>query len=328
MNHFVNFLKGACMGAADVVPGVSGGTVALLTGIYHRLIRVISSFDRQWVKLLLARRFREAAEHVDWKFVVTLGAGLVTGFVITIRTVGHYLEVDSTRTLILAAFFGMIIAATIIVGQMIAQLDRVRPPVVWTMALAGLVVALLVTQLTPASAFTDPPLWYLFLCGAIAICAMILPGISGALILILLGVYQPLVHRVKSLLQFEDVAANLPVAIVFILGAITGLLLFSRVLRRFLDRYPAPTLALLCGLMVGSLPLLWPFQVNTTPEIEEVKQRIYRPEWPDALDGEFWRHVLVAFAAMCVVLCFDWGSRTLASRQKSTVSIPKGKQDS
>ncbi len=303
------------MGAADVVPGVSGGTVALLTGIYHRLIRVISSFDRQWVRLLLAGKFREAADHVDWRFVITLGAGLVTGFVVTIRTVGHYLEVDSTRTLILAAFFGMIIAATIVVGRMIGKLGTVRPAVIWTMALLGLVVALLVTQLTPSVAQVDPPLWYLFVCGAIAICAMILPGISGALILILLGVYQPLVHRVKALLQFEDVAANLPVAIVFILGAVTGLLLFSRVLRRFLDRFPAPTLALLCGLMVGSLPLLWPFQVNTTPEIEDVKQRIYKPVWPDSLDGEFWRHVLVAVASLCVVLAIDWASRQLTRRE-------------
>jgi putative membrane protein len=314
-----NFLKGAAMGAADVVPGVSGGTVALLVGIYQRLIRVITRIDRHLLSLVRQRKFSAALEYIDWKFVVSLGAGLATGFVVTIKLLARYLEEESTRSLILAAFFGMVIAAIVVVAQMIRHTGRRQGILLPVMAVLGLAVSLGIffLQLGREHAAADPSLPWLFLCGSIAICAMILPGISGALMLILLGVYESLVGKIKALLQFEDVTANLVVCVSFGLGAACGLMLFSRLLRRLLDHHPGPTLTFLCGLMAGSLPLLWPFQVNTTPQIEDIKERIYQPVWPETLDARFFQHVAVAVTALLAVLLVDWLGRRLAAGRPS-----------
>lgn len=328
MNHVLTFLKGMCMGAADVVPGVSGGTVALLVGIFERLIRAISSFDREWIGFLRARKIREALDHIDWQFLLALGMGLVTGFIITVKTLAHYLEDDSTRTLILAAFFGMILAATIIVARMVRALPEDKKSsagIDLATAGVGLAIALGIYfwQLGRGAANEDLSYWYLFICGAVGICAMILPGISGALILILMGVYEPLVSRIKAFLKFEDFGSNLLVCICFGLGALTGLALFSRVLRKLLDKYTAPTLSLLCGLMAGSLPFLWPFQVNTTPGVEKLKERIYEPVWPEALDGNFWKHVAVAAIATGFVLVAEMIGSRLSQNGNDRLSSAK-----
>ena len=323
MNHLLNFLKGVCMGAADVVPGVSGGTVALVTGIYERLIGAISRFDSRLLSLLRHRQWRDAMDHIDWKFLLALGTGLVCGFIVTVKTLAHYLEDDATRTLVLAAFFGMIVAATIIVAGLVRRKTERRADINWFMAAAGLAIALTIYFVKPVEggAGGEPSLVYLYVCGMIAICAMILPGISGALLLILLGVYEPLVMRIKAFLKLEDLAENFMVCLCFGFGAITGLAVFSRVLKMLLEKYTAATLSLLCGLMVGSLPLLWPFQVNTTPGVEELKERIYRPVWPEALDGHFWKHVGVALVAVVAVMVADAvGSRLAHQRREREVA--------
>ena len=143
---------------------------------------------------------------------------------------------------------------------------------------------------------------------------MILPGISGALILILLGVYEPLVARIKAFLKFEDFGENFLICLCFGLGALTGLALFSRVLRKLLSKYHGPTLSLLCGLMAGSLPFLWPFQINTTPGVEKLKERIYEPIWP-AMDATFWKHLAVAVAAVVFVLIAEHVGRRIENKR-------------
>ena len=174
------------MGAADVIPGVSGGTVALVLGIYHRLVTAISHFDQRLLGHLTGRRWGEAARHVDLGFLVSLAVGIVIGILTLGTVIGGLLEDEYTRPLTLAAFFGMIAASALLVARMIrwegvwASLAYVALGV----AAAGFAYWLTTLELT---SHTQPSLVYLFICGMIAICAMILPGISGAHIRLILG---------------------------------------------------------------------------------------------------------------------------------------------
>ncbi len=298
------------MGMADVVPGVSGGTVALALGIYRRLVTAISRFDGQAIHYVKSRDWSGLAAYVDLKFLATLGFGIAAGFVLTVKLLAHFLEDEQSRSYLLAAFLGMIIAALVIVVRMIVQINHVKGDrgkliINGVAALLGTGVALLVSQLSPARSGEELAFWYLFLCGVFGICAMILPGISGALILMLLGAYEYLIQVARQILSFEELGRNLVVAMCFAGGCVTGLIVFSRVLRILLERRPAVTLSFLSGLIAGSLPQLWPFQINTTPDVPEFKLRVYRATWPESLDATFWLHAAVAVIALAAILIFE-----------------------
>ena len=305
------FARGLCIGSADVVPGVSGGTVALVLGIYRRLIGAISQFDHTTLRLLLQRKFSELAQQVDFRFLAALGLGIVVGFVITLKGLAQFLDMPETRPIVMAIFFGMILGAVVLVARLSTMLSRTRvpsSPLEKGMAvLIGLGIALLLSQLNPADSSTPPSAGYLFVCGMFGICAMILPGISGALVLILLGVYEYNVRIAKEILHFENLGPNLFMATCFAAGCAVGLALFSRILRRLLDQRPGPTLALLCGLMLGSLPKLWPYQINLTPpEVTDPKHFVYEPVWPDSIDSVFWTRLAVIVISFAFVLAANW----------------------
>jgi len=259
------FLCGVAMGAADIVPGVSGGTVALILGIYERLVRAISRFDLELVYFLAHRRFAEAARHVDLRFLVTLGAGIGTGILLLASLMNHLLTSASTRPYTLGAFFGLILASSVLVARMTGARDaREASRLLLPWALAVL-FAFWLTGL-PGRAAGDPSLAFAFGSGAVAICAMILPGISGAFLLLLLGMYVYVTGILRRLPGLDATAHEMLVLGVFACGCAVGLLLFSRVLRFLLARYLAPTLAVLCGFMLGSLRRIWPFQRDVTLE--------------------------------------------------------------
>ncbi len=311
------------MGVADVIPGVSGGTVALLTGIYQRLIRAITRFDPGLLGLLIRGRWRAALDHVDWKFLLALGAGIVTGFVLAIRTLGHYLQQDAVRGIILAAFFGMVVAAVVIVARIIGRNSTGRWPRYVGLAVAGTLIAGAVAQVSPAPDGESLRLWYVFLGGAIGICAMILPGISGALILLLLGLYEPLIASVKELLELKNMAVNLPIFVTFAAGAASGLAIASRSLRWMLEHFQAATLSLLCGLMIGSLPLLWPWQVALAGATGRHGEKVFRPVWPDSIDQRVWIFPLTMVLAIAVVLLVDGLARRVkwTGRQRAAAGV-------
>ena len=295
MNSFSCGIRGFAMGAADVVPGVSGGTVALITGIYPRLITAISHFDRDLVSLIRQGNWGKAAKHIDLRFLLALGVGIAVGFLATMLTIAQLLKNPESRPFVLASFFGMIVASSWVVYQIFRETRAAHRFWFWLLLMAGIFLALGVTYLSPAANFaSQPPAWYLFACGAIAICAMILPGISGALILLLLGVYAYLTEIPHHLLDGERVVENLGTIAIFGLGCLCGLLSFSKLLRYLLQEYAGPTYTLLLGLMIGSLSLLWPFQTDTTPQIEDWKSKIYRPAFPDWTD---WRTGLILMVA-------------------------------
>ncbi len=298
--------RGLCMGAADVVPGVSGGTVALILGIYHRLVTAISHFDMHLLGLLRHRRWREAARHVDLRFLVLLAAGIAGGFLLMTLLVNGLLNSDVARPYLLAAFFGMILGSAVLVARLIHYRSLKEFVQALLLGVAGGAFAFWLTTLTTSS--QDPSLPYLFACGLVATCAMILPGISGAMILLILGVYGYLTDIPHQLLHGENVLEGLTTIAVFGTGCAISLVSVSKVLRWLLVRHQTQTMGLLCGLMFGALGKLWPFQLDRTPELP-FKQKVLQPVWPSAWDaGTFLILAVIAVSTM-LVLAADWWIR-------------------
>ena len=255
-------LKGFLMGNADVVPGVSGGTVALLLGIYDHLIHCIGKFDLQFCKLIVKRNWRQAAEHIDLRFILSLLLGICVG-ILCMGTLSHWLlEHQQSRQFTLAAFSGMVLASCFVIGKQIQILNYRDSVQVILLGLIGIVITVLAGAAfkQAPSQLTDPTYFQLFCFAAIAICAMILPGISGALILMILGIYEHLLALLNKLIKGIDLGDTSIQLIVFACGAACGLIVFSRVLRHVLANYRHATLSLLVGIMLGSLSVLWPFQ--------------------------------------------------------------------
>jgi putative membrane protein len=301
--------RGILMGGADIVPGVSGGTVALILGIYERLVTAISHFDLRLLRMLRQGNWKRAALHVDLPFLIPLGAGILGGFVIMTTLMNHLLTTERTRSLTLAAFFGLILASGILVARMIRDRQtwqRVRS------VLLGVAGALFAYWITTLSAKLDgePSMVYVFLSGMVAICAMILPGISGAMILLILGVYIHLTEIPSNLIRGEHVMDGVGTIAVFASGCALGLISFSKVLRWLLTRHHSATMAILCGFMFGSLAKLWPFQRDLTPQIEKVKYKDFQPFFPSALDAHAISVVVVILLAVGFVLAIDWTTRS------------------
>ncbi len=257
---------GIAMGAADVVPGVSGGTMAFILGIYEELLGTIKQFNVTWIKLLLGFKIKQALEHVNWKFLVSLGAGLAISILSLARLVTWLYEHHQSN--LFAFFFGLIVASIVVIST------HVRWNIKTIVSLViGTIIAYLIVRLVPVNMPKDP--LTIFLCGAVAIMAMILPGISGSFILLILGQY----HYVMSAVKGLDILTLLP----FIAGCATGLLGFARVLSWLLDKFHQVMVSFLIGFMVGSLWKIWPFRnvletmETSHGELVPVRESIYLP---------------------------------------------------
>lgn len=237
-------LKGCAMGAADVVPGVSGGTIAFITGIYEELINSIKSIDLQALKLLLTFKLAEFWKKINGTFLLSVVGGIAIS-IFSLAKLMTWLLVNHP-IYIWSFFFGLIIISSVLVAKEIKKWD------IFTIIslLAGAAAAYTITVMSPAS--TPNTWWFIILSGAIAICAMILPGISGAFILLLLGKYTYILTAVSNL----DVGTIL----LFVVGAAAGIISFSHLLSWLLKNYHTLTVALLTGFMVGSLNKVWPWK--------------------------------------------------------------------
>ena len=286
------------MGAADIVPGVSGGTVALILGVYQRLLEAISSFDAEFLGFVRRGKLAEAAGHIDLRFLVLLAGGILSGVVGLAGLMSHLLTHHREATY--AAFFGLILASGIIVGRM------ARPEGSGEKALGfalGIIAAIFAFWLMTLGRF-DPigGLPYTFVCGAIAICAMILPGVSGAYLLLMLGKYEDITDILHRLPKLDVTSADIATVAVFCVGCLTGLLLFSRLLKWLLARHWSPTMSVLCGFMIGSLYRVWPWQIDTTPEVEKFKKKVFEPIMPEAFESGVITCLVIAAVAFAVVL--------------------------
>ena len=246
MNQYIaNFFKGLGIGSANVIPGVSGGTIALITGVFERLINALKSCNLTAIKLLFTGKFKEFAQHIDLWFLASLGSGVVVA-ILSIARLFEFLFAEYPIYL-WSFFFGMILVSIYYVGITIEKFN-------WKVMLSfiiGTAIALLIAFGTPANENSN--ILYLLICGAVATCSMILPGLSGSFVLVLMGNYQLImIDAVNDL--------NLKILLPVVLGGVVGLLAFSHLLSWIFKNYRDITIAVLTGFIFGSMPIIWPWK--------------------------------------------------------------------
>jgi len=283
-------LKGIGMGAANVIPGVSGGTIALITGIFERIINALKSFDATAIKLLFRGKIKELIEYIDFYFLVAV----FTGMLISIFSLARLFEFlfNNYPVYIWSFFFGLILASVYFVG---ITIGKWKPSVIVAF-IVGTAIAVVLSLLNPA--VEDDSFLYLLICGVVAICSMILPGLSGSFVLVLMGNYELImIHAINDF--------NLKVIIPVGIGAVGGLIAFSHFLSWILKKYKDQTIAILTGFILGSLSVIWPWK-NTIYRTDESGEFIlkegekivqtYKMFFPDNLSSE------VIFAILFMVI--------------------------
>lgn len=274
------FFKGMLMGAADIVPGVSGGTMALITGIYGELIKSIDQLNLSLFLVLQKKGFAAFWKAANGRFLAPLFFGIIASILFLSNGISYLL--DHYPILIWSFFFGLILASIYILFLQLKEKSITN----YLLLAIGFVIAFGITQLNPANNSSE--LWYLFICSMVAIIAMILPGISGAFIFILLGVYEEVLATVKGainvLLDFNWVTFQSVYSKVTAigLGIIIGIKLFSRLLNWLFTNKKEPTISLLVGFMMGALPKIWPWK----NEIIQGSESIYRNTSPFNFEGD------------------------------------------
>jgi putative membrane protein len=242
-------LKGFAMGLADIVPGVSGGTIAFVTGIYDELLKSISSINKEFIKLILSFKFKEALDYINFKFLLSLGIGIASAILLTSRLMHFLLITYPEHTW--GLFFGLIIASIIYISRSIEKPIKVKNI---SQFVLGTIIGVVLVSLVPVQ--TENSYLNIFLSGSIAICAMILPGISGSFILLILGKYAFITGALKA--PFVD--NHLLLILVFCCGCLVGILSFSKLLNFLMQKYHQAMITILTGFMFGSLKKIWPWK--------------------------------------------------------------------
>lgn len=289
------FFKGLCMGSADIIPGVSGGTIALITGIYEDLLQAISSFDARAVKKLLMFDLKGMLQDIHLRFLISLLLGIGVA-IISLARLMHFL-LNHYPVFTWSLFFGLIAASILVVGKKVN--NWMGLPALWF--ILGTAAAYAIVSILPVS--TPEDLWFIFIAGFIAICAMILPGLSGAFLLLILGKYEYITGTLKNPFIME----NMAVIIVFIAGAICGLLMFSRILNYLLERHHNIMMAFLTGLMAGAMKKIWPWKEVLEQIIVRGKPHVLveKNVLPQGLDSEFFIALLLAVAGFFIVILLE-----------------------
>jgi putative membrane protein len=292
--YILTALKGMGMGAADVVPGVSGGTIAFISGIYEELINSLKSINLKALRMLLRFDLRAFWQAINGNFLLSVFAGVIIS-VVSLANLLTYL-LATYPVLVWAFFFGLIVGSAIMIGR---KIKKWNAGVVIALVV-GVVIAYLITALSPTQ--TTEALWFVFISGMIAITAMILPGISGSFMLLLLGKYKFILTSLTEI--------DVKVIITFIIGCASGLLAFSRVLSWMFARFHDLTVALLTGFMIGSLNKVWPWKETVEwgtdrhgNEIPLVQDNIL----PTAFDGEpyMWSAIALAAGALALIMFLE-----------------------
>jgi len=275
-DYFILAVKGMGMGAADVVPGVSGGTIAFITGIYEELVNSIKSVNPKAIRLLFKGRFAAFWKSINGTFLISVLMGIAISIFSLARGLKYLL--DNYPVAVWSFFFGLILASAIYMAYNLKNWNFKMVLAV----IAGIVTAIFITILTPAEANTS--WWFVFLSGSIAICAMILPGISGSFILVLLGMYKFILEAVSSL--------DLSVLIIFTAGAAIGIVVFSNILSWLIKNFHNLTIAVLAGFMAGSLNKVWPWKeitksyVNPHGQVKPLMEKNILPGTYEQITGQ------------------------------------------
>ena len=310
-------VKGACMGAADVIPGVSGGTIAFIMGIYDEFVGSLASINGEALKLLLKGRFSAFWKHINGSFLLSLVAGIGISVIALAGLMQMLLSDFPIQTW--AFFFGLIVASSLFIIRGISGW-KLRDGL---LLIFGVALGAVICTLSPTQ--TPDGLWFIFLSGALAICAMILPGISGSFILLILGKYQYIMGCISGLVSGVDFTRNLLILGVFGLGAIIGILSFTRFLHWLLARWKKETMIVLAGFIIGSLVKIWPWTnaesivLSQFPELaasgESLPAEIIS-QYMASADLHIGGAVLFALIGFCLVTGIEMAGK-LVSRKKS-----------
>lgn len=249
------------MGAADVVPGVSGGTIAFISGIYEEFVASISSVNLKTIKVLRTEGIKAAWKQINGNFLLSIVIGIGISIMSLAKLISWLLE--NEQVLLWSFFFGLVLASVLYIGKQISKWNALTV----LFFIIGTGLAFWITTLQPLISENSSPL-FMFLAGSLAICAMILPGISGAFILVLLGAYKPALEAIHN--------RNLEMIAIIGAGAIVGLLVFSRILKWLFHHYKNLTLAVLTGFVLGSLNKIWPWKEILETKMIEGKEIILR----------------------------------------------------
>ncbi len=292
--YIIISLKGMAMGAADVVPGVSGGTIAFISGIYEELLNAISAVNVKTLKLWKTEGFGSVWKAVNGNFLVALLLGIFISVISLAKLISWLLE--NKPVLVWSFFFGLVLASVIYVAKQIKQWNIITA----FLLIIGAVLAYYITTLQPLISENSSPL-FMFLAGALAICAMILPGISGAFILVLLGAYKPVLEAVHN--------RDLKLIAIIAAGAVVGLLTFSKILKWLFHHYRNQTLAVLTGFIFGSLNKIWPWKKVLETKLIENKIVIIKEVSisPFSFDGnmQLAQAIILAIIGFAVILLLE-----------------------
>jgi putative membrane protein len=300
MKEYIGYiLKGLGVGIANIIPGVSGGTIALITGIFVRLINAIKSFGPGAIKLLFQGKLKAFAEKTDFYFLVAVFSGVFLAIVLLAKIFGFLFE--HYPVYIWAYFFGLVFASIYFVGK---RVDKWSAPAVISLII-GTGIAVIISMFNPAT--ENQGFFYLMLCGVVAVCSMILPGLSGSFVLILMGNYQLVAI---DAINNRDLTILLPVAI----GAVVGLIAFSHLLSWVFKHYKDQTIALLTGFILGSLNVLWPWKKEEFLLDESGEMILKKGEpivskyvsiLPDAMTKEVWIAILLVVAGIVSIVALE-----------------------
>ena len=245
-------LIGAVMGIAEAIPGVSGGTIAFVFKIYRELLETIKSFTPSSIGLVFRGKLVEFFKRVNGTFLLFLGVGMVLGIVIGVFAISFLIE--NEKEALWAFFFGLVLASSVYLAKDIKWRW-------WLLVLflIGVLISYSILLITPAAG-SDNPL-FIFFCGLVAVSALMLPGLSGSFILLLLGMYTKVIGSLKNLISSPGIGEDLRIMVLFACGCLVGLITFSRALSYTFKRYFEPTMAIMIGILVGSLSKLWPWKI-------------------------------------------------------------------
>ncbi|MBN1184424.1 MAG: DUF368 domain-containing protein [Bacteroidales bacterium] len=301
------FFKGIGVGAANVIPGVSGGTIALITGIFEKLINSIKSFDIKAIKLLFKGKFKEFAQHVNLFFLIAVFGGAVLS-IATLAKVLEYLFANYP-VYVWSFFFGLILASVYFVGRTISR---------WNVSvlisfIVGTAIAVAISLMNTAS--ENEAMYYLFICGIVAVCSMILPGLSGSFVLVLMGNYELVMIKAVN-------EVRLNVLLPVIAGAAFGLLAFSHILSWLYRKFKDQTIAILTGFILGSLAILWPWK-DPIYKTDDLGNFITKDSGEYIIQGyqrlmpeSFNQEVLLAIAFLIVGIATIWMTEKLAAKKQ------------
>lgn len=293
------------MGTANVIPGVSGGTIALITGIFERLINSIKSFNIEALKLFFTGKWKAFAKHTDMAFLLSVFAGVGVSIISLAKLLDFLFE--QYPVFVWAFFFGLVLASIYYVGKTI---NKVSLPTI-LFAILGIGIALLIAFGTPAQ--QNDNFFYLLLCGVVGACSMILPGLSGSYVLLLMGDYELIMIDAINMLTSSPLE-GLKILLPVVLGAAVGLIAFAHLLSWVFNRYHDQTIALLTGFILGSLPIIWPWKESIVSVLKDGREKVTGYKWlmPD-INTDFFIALLIALLGVAIIVVTE----NLASRKSS-----------